>query len=59
MKSLLLLSVVLVTLLAPLAAARQRDGVRAARRLFLWFGLFSFVYALYVSFVHTLFVPQR
>lgn len=59
MKSLLLMSVVLVTLLAPLAAARRRNAVAAARWLFFFFVGFSFCYALYVGFVHTLFVPQR
>lgn len=59
MKSLLLMSVVLVTLAAPIAAARRRDAVRAARQLFVSFALFCVAYALYVSFIHSAFVPQR
>jgi hypothetical protein len=51
--------VVLVTLAAPLAAARQRNAIGAARWLFVSFTVFCFVYALYVAFIHTAFVPQR
>jgi hypothetical protein len=59
MKSLLLMSVIIVTIVAPLLAARDPDAVRGARRLFVSFTMFCVVYALYVTYVHPLFVPTR
>jgi hypothetical protein len=59
LKTLLLMSVMLFTFAAPIAAARRRDPVRAVRSLFVFFAVFCLLYTLYVSFVHTAFVPQR
>ena len=54
------MSILIVTLAAPILAARQRDPVQATKNLILFFAGFCVLYVLYVGFVHTnLFVPQR
>jgi hypothetical protein len=53
------MSIILVTLGAPLMAARRPDPARAARGLFVFFAVFCVAYALYVSFLHPTSVPHR
>jgi len=60
MKSLLLTSILLVTVVAPIVASRARDPLRGAKRLIAFMLAFIAVYIVYVAFLHpVLFVPVR
>ncbi len=60
MKTVMLLSLLLMTFAVPLLAARDRRPVRALRGMALYFAVFITLYYLYVAFIHTrFFVPQR
>jgi hypothetical protein len=52
MGKLILLSLVFGTLLAPLAAAREREPARALRRVVVYFILFNLCYAFAVLIVY-------
>jgi hypothetical protein len=59
MKTLLILSVVLVAMTLPIAMARGADPRRAARRLALLLLAFNALYLFYMTRVHTVvFVPH-
>jgi hypothetical protein len=60
MKSLLLMSVLLVTFALPTFAARDADAGRGFRKLAIGFGLFVVLYYFYIGYGHTrFFVPVR
>jgi hypothetical protein len=60
MKSLLLGSILFVTLIVPMVAARSQDPVRSIKRMLAFIVVFAAVYSLYVAFIHTaVFIPSR
>jgi hypothetical protein len=60
MKSILLGSILILSIVAPLVAARDPHPVRGARRLALFLVLFTAAYMAWAAFGHTrFFVPQR
>jgi uncharacterized membrane protein len=60
MKSILLMSILLMTLALPALAARKPDGVRGLRWMTIRFAAFVVAYYLWVAYGHTaLFVPHR
>jgi hypothetical protein len=60
MKSVLLMSVLIVTFVVPTLAARRRNPARAVRGFFVFMLLFTAVYWAHVAFIHTSrFVPHR
>ncbi len=60
MKSVLLLTLILSSVVAPVLFSRDPSAMRGLKRMILFFTLFIPVYYLYVAFVHTaVFVPQR
>jgi hypothetical protein len=60
MKSLLLMSVIIVTFVVPTLAARRRNPARAVRGFMVFMLLFTAAYWAHVAYVHTAqFVPHR
>jgi hypothetical protein len=60
MKSLLLMSVILVTFIVPVVTARDPIPARGLKRMVRFFILFVPLYYLYVAYGHTkFFVPSR
>ncbi len=59
MDKLAMISLLIVTVAAPAAFARDADARRGVRRMLLFFFAFIALYAGYVAFVHTVYdVPQ-